>query len=263
MKILVFIKQVPASNEVDMDEETGVLKRDGASAKINPFDLFALEFAFRLKEEHGGTVTAISMGPPQAKDALTEAVQMGADGGMLLSDPRFAGADVYATSFALSQGVKSLGNYDLILCGKQTTDGDTAQVGAECAELLNIPHACYVQTVEVSPECDSVTVQANLGDVLQTLKLPFPCLITLEKDIVTPRLPSFVRSQTIGEDVITVMTMDDLEVNDETKYGLSGSPTQVEKIFPPPQNTEKELVTGDTEEVSKRAFEIFRDGKFI
>ncbi|NLE69503.1 MAG: electron transfer flavoprotein subunit beta/FixA family protein, partial [Clostridiales bacterium] len=134
MKIFVCIKQVPATSEVAVDEETGVLQRSGVASKMNPFDLFALETALRLKEAGGGSVTVGTMGPPQARDIIQEAFMMGADEGYLFSDRRLAGADVLATSYTLSQAIRSLGDYDLILCGKQTTDGDTAQVGPAIAE---------------------------------------------------------------------------------------------------------------------------------
>ena len=142
MKILVCIKQVPESNKVEVDPVTGVLKRDGAASKMNPYDLYALETAFRIREEVGGSVHVISMGPPQAQQVIREAFAMGADGGTLLSDRKFGGADVLATSYTLAQGIKSCGDFDLILCGKQTTDGDTAQVGPEISEWLKYAPKC-------------------------------------------------------------------------------------------------------------------------
>ena len=144
MNIIVCIKQVPGTAQVEIDEKTGVLKRDGVASKMNPFDLFAIESAMRLKEQYGGRVTALTMGPPQAEKVLREAFMMGVDDAVLLSDRRFGGADVLATSYTISQGIRKIGSYDLILCGKQTTDGDTAQVGAELAEFLGIPHLANV-----------------------------------------------------------------------------------------------------------------------
>lgn len=263
MEILVCIKQVPATSEVEMDEATGVLKRDGKAVKINPYDLYALELGFLLKEAHGGRVDVLSMGPPQAKAALREALSMGADRGALLSDYRFGGADVLATGYTLAQGIRKLGHYDLVLCGKQTTDGDTAQTGPEVAELLGLPHASYVQSVEIDPGCSCATVQVNLGEVMQMLRLPLPCLLTVEKDIATPRLPSFVRSQAVSEEDILVLGLDDLPVRDERRYGLTGSPTQVERIFPPPRSAGRELVTGSADKVAQRAFDILHDEKYV
>ena len=144
MKIVVCIKQVPASSNVQIDPVTGVLIRDGNNTKMNPYDLYALEVALRIKEQTGATVKTITMGPPPAKDVLEESVWMGCDDGVLITDRKFGGADVVATSYTISQGIRSMGEFDLIICGKQTTDGDTAQVGAEMAEALGIPHVCYV-----------------------------------------------------------------------------------------------------------------------
>ncbi len=147
MKIMVCIKQVPGTSKVEVDEKTGVLKRDGVDSKMNPYDLYALETALRIKEKKGGHIKVISMGPPQAKAVIKEAYSMGADEGTLVSDRKFAGADVLATSYTLSQGVKKCGDFHIILCGKQTTDGDTAQVGPEMAEYLGISHVANVRRI--------------------------------------------------------------------------------------------------------------------
>ena len=261
MDILVCIKQVPATSEVEVDETTGVLKRDGAAGKVNPYDLYALELAFALKEEYGGRVDVLTMGPNQAQAALLEAMHMGADSAALLSDRRFAGADVVATSRTLAAGVRKMGRYDLILCGKQTTDGDTAQVGPEMAEYLGIPHACYVTHAQVKG--NEVTVQVNLGEAVQTQAMPMPCLLTVEKDVNTPRLPSYRRSLHVDESHISVYNLDDFDDRDESHYGLSGSPTQVERIFPPPKNTARQMVRGNAQTVANAAYAILADGKYI
>jgi electron transfer flavoprotein beta subunit len=146
--ILVCIKQVPETSKVEVDPVTGVLKRSGVDSKMNPYDLYALETALRITEMVGGNITVISMGPPQAEEIIKEAYMMGADEGVLLSDRKFAGADVLATAYTLSQGVRKLENIDLILCGKQTIDGDTAQVGPEMAEYLGMPHIANVIKIE-------------------------------------------------------------------------------------------------------------------
>ena len=148
MDILVCIKQVPGSTNVEVDPVTGVLKRSGIPSKINPYDLYGLETAFSLTERFGGSVNCITMGPPQAKAIIDEAMCMGAKGGTVRSDRKFAGADVLATAYTLSQGIEKSGHYDLIICGKQTTDGDTAQVGAEVAEYLGLPNVSNVLSVE-------------------------------------------------------------------------------------------------------------------
>ena len=150
MDILVCIKQVPASNKVEVDPVTGVLLRNGADSKMNPYDLYALETALKIREEVGGTISVISMGPPQAMTVIREAFAMGVDRGALLSDRRFGGADVLATSYTIAQGIKKMGDFDLILCGKQTTDGDTAQVGSEVSEWLNIPSVSNVKKMDTA-----------------------------------------------------------------------------------------------------------------
>ena len=244
MKLLVCIKQVPATQQVEVDPETGVLKRDGVSSKINPYDLYALETALKLREQLGGEITVLSMGPNQAKDALAEAIWMGADKGVLLSDRRFAGADVLATSRTLSEGIRALGSFDVIVMGKQTTDGDTAQVGPAVAQWLDIPHAAWVSHVDEADE-EAITVSQELARSVETVRMPYPCLITVEKDIYEPRLPSFRRRLALGQGEITVLSLDDLKDRDPNHYGLSGSPTQVERIFPPEAAGEKIMLTGE------------------
>ena len=181
MDIFVCIKQVPSTNKVQVDEKTGVLKRSGIQSKMNPYDLYALETALRLKALHGGMVTVGTMGPPQAQAIIREAYMMGADDGYVFSDRRLGGADVLATSYTLSQAIQSVGDFDLILCGKQTTDGDTAQVGPAIAEHMGIPHAAWVSRIDVSG--DGIDVEQQLQDVIETVHMPFPCIVTVEQDI--------------------------------------------------------------------------------
>jgi electron transfer flavoprotein beta subunit len=263
MNILVCIKQVPGTNKVEVDEGTGVLKRDGVAAKLNPYDLFALEAAFVLAERTGGCVKTLSMGPPQARAALTETLWMGADEGVLLCDRAFAGADVAATSHALSLGVKEMGTFDLILCGKQTTDGDTAQVGPELAERLGIEHATNVVRIDGIDE-KGITVTIDLDSVLQMQKMSFPCLLTIDKDTNTPRLPSYQRKKaTDAEKQIRVLAVCDLPDADRTKLGLKGSPTQVERIFPPENDVEQQTFTGTGSELASALYGILREEKFV
>ena len=261
LRILTCVKQVPATNRVEVDEITGVLKRGGAAAKLNPYDLYALELAFTLRAKHGGAVDTLSMGPPAAKNALYEALCMGADAAWLLSDSRFAGADVLATSRALSGAVRRMGGYDLIVCGKQTTDGDTAQVGPALAEFLGIQHASYARRLSV--EGDMIRVTASLGDVDSEQLLPLPCLVTVEKDVNTPRLPSYRRGLAVRVEDIKTLTLDDLADADERRYGLAGSPTQVERVFPPESGAHREVLRGDADFLAKRAAGILRAGKFV
>lgn len=249
MNILVCIKQVPSSTHVTVDEKTGVLNRSGVESKMNPYDLFAIETALQLREQAGGTVTALSMGPPQARSILEEALAMGADQACLLSDRRFAGADVVATSYTLSQGIRHLGNYDLIICGKQTTDGDTAQVGAEIAEFMDLPHAANVMAIgSVGP--DHLLIDVNLEQIVQKQKILLPCLLTVEKDLNTPRLPSYRRMLERRDDQVRVLSLAEFADQDERHYGLAGSPTQVERIFPPVHEHEKHTYSGDAKHVA-------------
>ena len=167
MKIFVCVKQVPSTNKVQVNEKTGVLKRDAVAGKMNPYDLYALETALRLKEAHGGRVVTGAMGPPQAERVLREALEMGADAGYLFSDGRLGGADVLATSYTLAQAIRSIGDFDIIFCGKQTTDGDTAQVGPAIAEHMGIPHAAWVSGLTVTE--GGVQAVQQLQDVVETV----------------------------------------------------------------------------------------------
>jgi len=208
MEILVCIKQVPGTSKIEVDPITGVLKRDGVDSKMNPYDLYAIETALRIKEQVGGTIKVISMGPPQAKDVIKEAFMMGADEGALVSDRKFAGADVLATSYTISQGVRKMGQFDLILCGKQTTDGDTAQVGPEMAEYLDMPHIANVlKIIELKEK--SVVVEMDMPNTLEIAEIKFPCLLTVEKDIFQPRLPSYRKKVSTKDREIKIITLND------------------------------------------------------
>lgn len=263
MKILVCIKQVPGTSNVEVDPETGVLIRDGIETKMNPYDLYALETALRLAEDLGGTTAALSMGPMQTKEILYESFYMGVNDGYLLSDRRFGGADVVATSYTLTQGVRKIGKFDLIICGKQTTDGDTAQVGPEMAEFLGIPHITNVGKI-LQADDKGLTVQMNMENAVEIQHIPFPCLLTVDKDIYTPRLPSYKRKIERGDQKeITVLTLQDMADADEMNYGLSGSPTKVERIFPPESNVEKEMYQGSSAELSATLYSILKEQKFL
>ncbi len=259
MNIFVCIKQVPSTNKVQVDSETGVLKRDGVLSKMNPYDLYALEAALRLKQQHGGTVTVGTMGPPQAQAVVKEAYMMGADNGYVFSDRRLGGADVLATSYTLSQAIRSVGDFDLILCGKQTTDGDTAQVGPAIAEHLGIPHAAWVSKLEVVN--NGVNAKQQLQDVIETVHMPFPCLVTVEQDIYVPRLPSLKTAREIGDKPVHIRDLDTFMDKDPNHYGLAGSPTQVERIFPPVSDTEHEMWDGSGS--AEKLVTILKKWKFI
>ncbi|MBO7208682.1 MAG: electron transfer flavoprotein subunit beta/FixA family protein [Clostridia bacterium] len=262
MDILVCIKQVPGSNNVEVDPVTGVLKRDGVKSKMNPYDLYGLELGLSLVERYGGTLKVITMGPPQAKDAVIEAICMGAKEGTVLTDRKFAGADVLATAYTISQGIKKMGNFDIIICGKQTTDGDTAQVGAEVSEFLSIPNVANVLSVEKIEDGKAVLV-ASLDEKVVTMSVKMPCLISADGDINSPRLPSFKVKQQVTEDMIKFVTFEDFEDKNPDNYGLSGSATQVERIFPPEKNTEKCVIDGTAEQQAEKLSAILRDRKIV
>ena len=262
MNIFVCIKQVPGTNKVDIDPVTGTLKRGGVDSKMNPYDLYALETALRLRERCGGKVSVVSMGPPQAETVIREAYAMGADEGVLLSDRRFGGADVLATSYALSQGVRRLGEFDLLLCGKQTTDGDTAQVGPELAEWLGIPSVSNVRKILEIGE-DGVSVEMDMPDDVERVRVRFPCLLTVDQDIFQPRLPSYVKKTESAGRPVEILTLDEMEDREETHYGLNGSPTQVQRIFPPAVNDRRELWKEEGEALSDRIYALLRDKKFV
>lgn len=262
MNIIVCVKQVPGSSNVEVDPVTGVLKRDGIPSKMNPYDLYALEMAMSLAEQYGGEVKTITMGPPQAKSIIVESICMGAKGGTVISDRKFAGADVLATAYTISQGIKQCGAFDIILCGKQTTDGDTAQVGAEVSEFLGIPNVANVRSVEKIAD-GKVYLSASLDDKIVNLSVQTPCLISVDGDINSPRLPSYKVKQCVTEDQINVISLGDLEDQNPDHYGLSGSATQVERIFPPEKNAEKHIIEGDAVQQADALCRLICDRKLI
>lgn len=251
MKILVCMKQVPAGTKVDIDPETGAMKRLSGETRTNPYDLFALEAALQLREKVGGSVTVLTMGPPQAEEMMRDAYTMGADDAVILSDRKFAGADVLATSYALSQGITAIGDIDLIICGKQTTDGDTAQVGPAIAEHLGIPHAAWVSEI-VDADSESIQVKQDLVSVSQTSKIPYPCLITVDKDMCVPRLPSYLLQKQSKDRPVKIMAFEDMADQNLSKYGLVGSPTAVEKMFAPPEVEKQVYFDGDAKVRSRK-----------
>jgi len=254
MNILVCVKQVPDTNEVKIDEENGTLIRDGVPSIINPEDKIALEEAVSLKEEKGGRVTVISMGPPQAKSALLEAYAIGADECILLSDRAFAGSDTWATSYTLAQGIKQAGNFDIIFCGRQAIDGDTAQVGPQIAENLGIPQITYVKALEVDGK--KVRAKRALEDGYSVVETTLPVLLTVIEGLNKPRYPSISRivSAFKKEDYIKVWTTEDFEV-DKTKLGLDASPTQVYDTFVPKNEKKGEIFEGSDKELVKLLLE--------
>ena len=264
MKILVCIKQVPGTTQVEIDETTGTLKRDGVPAKMNPFDLYALETALRIKAEAGedAEVTALTMGPPQCERVVREAFMMGVDRGVILSDRAFGGADVLMTSFTLAKGIAKTGPYDLVVCGKQTTDGDTAQVGAEMAEWLGIPHVVNVKSIDAVGK-DAISVTVDLPDCTLAERIPYPCLLTVEKGIFEPRLPSYRLMKATSDREIAWLGLKDLDDTDPKHYGLNGSPTQVKRIFPPEAHVEHVMIEGDDTAKAAQLADLLESRKFL
>lgn len=244
MKIAVCMKQVPAVSEGNMDPETGVLLRAGLEAIVNVYDLSALEAALKIKDSKGASVHVFTMGPAKAENVLREAFAMGADEGWLICDKAFAGADVLATSYTLMQSIRAAGDYDLILCGKQTTDGDTAQVSGGLARWMNLPHVNWTtEIMDISDE--DMKVRYSMENRMVTASVSLPCLVSVEKDSFVPRMPSLKLKISGKKKEIHVLTMEDLEDKDKERYGLSGSATRVRKIFPPPRTKQQEPVALD------------------
>ncbi|MHA1864076.1 MAG: electron transfer flavoprotein subunit beta/FixA family protein [Candidatus Thorarchaeota archaeon] len=231
MKIVVPVKQVPEVSEVRMNEETGTLIRDGVPSILNPFDELAVEAAIQLKEAHGGEVTIITMGPPQAKDALLKALAMGGDKAVHLTDRAFAGADTWATSLTLAEQIRKM-EFDLVICGKQAIDGDTAQVGPELAELLSIPQICYVRKIEISEDGKHVIAHRETDEGYEVVKAKLPVLLTATKGLNEPRLPNIMGIMKAKQKPFEEVNIETLGTDPEL-LGLNGSPTQVRKIFPP------------------------------
>jgi electron transfer flavoprotein beta subunit len=245
MKIAVCLKQVPGTTEVKIDPESNTLIRQGIENIINPFDTYALEEGVRLKERYGGEVTVISMGPPQAEGALREAISLGADGAILLSDGAFAGSDTLATSYILARAVEKSGQCDIVICGRQTIDGDTGQVGPELAEMLGIPFIAYVSKIEeIADGC--MRVQRLVEEGHEVTETSLPAVITVVKEINTPRLPSLRGIARSKSAYIPIWNAQELGV-DEGLVGLSGSATRVIKVFFPQRTCQGEIFQGALE----------------
>lgn len=258
MHAIVCIKQVPDTTEVKINPETNTLIREGVESIINPFDTYAIEEGLLLKEKFGGKVTVISMGPPQAMEALKEAVAMGCDEAILLSDRAFAGADTWATAYTLSQAIRQIGEFDILLCGKQAIDGDTGQVGPGIARQLGVTQLTYVFKIqEIDFDSRHIRVERMLEEGREVVESTLPAVLTVVKDINQPRYPTFrgIRRATRME--IPVWDASSLSNADPQHLGLNGSPTQVIRIFSPPPRGEKvDLVEADTPE---KAAEILAD----
>ena len=249
MHLVVCIKQVPETTDIRIDPESNTLIREGVAATINPFDMYAIEEALRIRETLGGQVTALTMGPPQAENALREAIAMGADRGILLSDPAFAGSDTWATSYTLSMALRKMADFSLILCGKQAVDGDTAQVGPGIAAHLNIPQITFVRRIQ-KISANSIVALRMLDDGTEIMEGSLPCVLTIVKEINTPRMPSLKNIIAARKTAILVWTGLDLGC-DSNKLGTAGSLTKVIKIFSPPRRGHGQIWTGEADQMVK------------
>ena len=256
MNIIVCIKQVPDTTDVKIDQKTGTLIREGVPSIVNPDDKHAVEEALKLREKFGGSVTALSMGPPQAEDALREVSAMGVDEMILLSDRSFAGADTWATSYTLGEAVKKIG-FDLVICGREAIDGDTAQIGPQLAEHLRVPQITYVRKVEVGD--GKILCERTLEDGYERVEASLPALITVISDLNKPRYPS-VRGivEAYREKQVTVWNAADINA-DPNSIGLDGSPTEVQKTFAPEPKGEGEMMEGDTGQMCKQLVQKLKD----
>ncbi|HHY82520.1 MAG TPA: electron transfer flavoprotein subunit beta/FixA family protein [Clostridiales bacterium] len=250
MKIVVCIKQVPATNDAKIDPETKRIVREGQKAILNPFDTYAVEEGVRLKEKFGGEVIVITMGPPKAEAVLCEAISAGADRGILLSDRAFAGSDTWATSYVLAKAIEKIGDVDLVICGKQAIDGDTAQVGPGIAAHLDWMQATYVMAVD-SVEDKNITVKRMHEEGYDVCELQLPAVLTVVKDINTPRIPTLKGRLAAQKCEIPVWKPEDIGAEPD-KIGLNGSPTRVVKTQPPePRQTKTIRIEGTPQECAR------------
>ena len=264
MNIVVCVKQVPGTTNVAVDPETGTLVRDGVESKLNPYDLFALETAFELKDRYGGTVSTVTMGPPQATDLLFECIAKGADEGILVSDRAVGGSDTWATSNTLEAAIrkweKENGPVDLIFAGRQAIDGDTAQVGPQIAEKLDLPQVTYVEEFHIEDNLKDITVKRQLEDGYELIGIKTPCMLTAIKELNEPRYMNM--KGIFGEKNIKIWNAKDIEV-DLNKVGLEASPTNVFRSFTPAPKAPGQVVAGDTENEQAKNLLVQLKGKHI
>ncbi|MHC1762335.1 MAG: electron transfer flavoprotein subunit beta [Negativicutes bacterium] len=247
MEIVVCVKQVPDTTEVKIDPVKNTLIREGVPSIVNPFDKIAVEAALQLKEKYGGRVRVISMGPPQAADALKECLAMGAEEAVLVSDRAFGGADTLATAYALSTSLEKMGPIDLILCGKQAIDGDTAQVGPGIAENLGWPQITYAAKIEVNG--NTIKVDREHEDGYEIMETQMPAVVTVVKSIAEPRFPTVKGTMKANRTQIPVWSAADINA-DEKRIGMPGSPTQVRRIFTPTQRSQGQLIQEESAQKS-------------
>ncbi len=257
MNICVCIKQVPNVKEVKWDPKTGSLIRKGVPSIINPNDKNAIESALQLKEKHGGSVTALSMGPSQVQESLREALGMGVDNAVQLTDKAFAGSDTWATAYTLGLAIEKIGKFDLIICGKEVLDGMTAQVGPQLAEYLDIPQLTYALQIEVMD--NKVRIKQKLDDIIRIIEAPMPALITVENEINEHRVAPVDKIIDAFNTEITLLKSVDLN-SDPSKLGLKGSPTKIKKVYTPKLLRGKvEILEGSPEKTACHLIEKLKE----
>jgi electron transfer flavoprotein beta subunit len=261
MNIVVLVKQVPDSTEVKINPETGHLIRAGVPSIINPYDHFALQEALELKKKHNFKVTLVSMGPPQAKSVVQMGMALGADEGILLSDMAFAGSDTWATSYALAKAIKKVGKVDLILAGMQAIDGDTAQTGPGVAQQLGIPQVTFCEHVEVDGRRIIARKLIDGGHEIVEARPPVLFTMIMHKEYV-PCYPSFLAVNASLKKPFHIWSAADIGA-EEQYLGLKGSPTQVSKIYPPPQRGKASMSSGSGQEGVEKIMQIMRQEHFI
>lgn len=257
MHVVVCIKQVPDTKNVRIDPKTNTLVRQGVESITNPFDLYALEAALQLKDSLGASTTVITMGPPQAEESLREALSLGIDDAVLLSDRAFAGADTWATSRTLAEAIRKLGPVDLVVCGKQAIDGDTAQVGPEVATVLDVPCITYARKIEVEKGNGSMRIERATDTGYEIVRVKLPAVVTVIREIGEPRIPGLRHKIRSRKQEIPVWGAKDLGLEPE-EVGLQGSFTQVVKVFSPPPRGERKVLTGGVEEMARELVKILK-----
>lgn len=261
MNVVVCIKQVPGTANVQIDPVKNTLIRQGVKGIINPFDTYALEEGLRLRDKFGGKVTAITMGPPQAEEALKEALSLGAEEAILISDPLFAGSDTLATSCVLAKAIHKIRQYDLVICGRQTLDGDTGQVAPELAERLSLPFIAYVSQIQEIGQ-GRLKVRRMVEDGYEVIESSLPAVITVVKEINVPRLPSLRGLARSKSAKIPIWTAQELGI-EGSQAGIKGSPTRVVHIFYPQRVRRGEVLQGNLEEQIGNLVDKLRESRAI